>query len=128
MTLSNHEIDARLPVWEALAELFLDNELDETDYEIIAERVLASGFSLSKVQTVLWNEVLPALGDNLRIGTGEWAYFESGWLVERVNQVIANPEAGFGEYGLITPEQVACIIEERWRRVCECCPDVDQGR
>jgi hypothetical protein len=59
--------------WQALSELFLDAEVGETTYEWISQRISQSGYTLHQLQSILWNEVYPALQGNLKSMVGGWA-------------------------------------------------------
>ncbi len=117
MELDQIELEKRLPVWRALSDLFLDTELNHSDFEYIANRIRKSDYSALEAQTILWNEVFPALGDNLRIGTGEWAYFSDDWLQERILRVLNGTDEASGGYGLITVSQARQVIAENWYKV-----------
>lgn len=68
-------IDARMPVWSALSDLFLDTELDENDHRRIATAIAAAGLDAAEARAILKDEVLPAFAFNLMQVAGEWA----GW-------------------------------------------------
>lgn len=51
--------DERLPVWEALSELFLDVELDAHDHERIAGHLATSSYSIQELEEILYFEVYP---------------------------------------------------------------------
>lgn len=123
MKLDASDIAARLPLWKALSDLFLDTELDDLDFKYIARQVLRSNFSPGEVHNILWNEVFPALGDNLRIVAGEWTGFNDRWLEERIIKVISGVESGLGGYGLITVRQARKLVSETWNHVCEHLPE-----
>ena len=120
--LSKTQIEARLPLWRVLSDLFLDTELQNYHYEHIAEVVLESNFKPSEVQRFLWDEVFPALADNLRIATGEWGAFEDDWLRQRIPNVLSGKEPGCGSYGLISVDDVRVIIADAWVKVCKYLP------
>ena len=117
MELNSNDLEKRVPVWSALSELFLDKELDQADFQYIANRIRESGFSTLEAQEILWNEVFPALADNLRIITGEWAYFADDWLQERILGVINGTEQALGSYGLISVSEARQLISEEWNEV-----------
>jgi hypothetical protein len=77
--LSQDQINRRLPLWMALADLFLDTEDDLfiTNVHNIADR---NGFTVSEVDAILRWEVRPALYHNLLSVAGEWAGWEEDWL------------------------------------------------
>lgn len=78
-------VDAnRVQVWQALSELFLDTEVGDTTYEWIAQRISQSGYTLHQLQSILWNEVYPALQSNLKSMVGEWAGWTDDFLIEHI--------------------------------------------
>lgn len=83
-----NELAERLPVWEALSELFLDTELSEQDFERIASRLAESPFSPGEIEIILRCEVFPKLKWNLMCIAGEWAGFDREWLVEELTPMI----------------------------------------
>ena len=123
MTLDTGAIEQRLPLWKALSDLFLDTALEDADFKHIATQVLDSSFPPDAVQEILWEEVFPALADNLRIGTGEWSAFEDDWLKSRIVNVLNGAEQGVGSYGLISEVQVRRIVADAWNKVSDHLPD-----
>lgn len=75
---------ARLPVWKALAEFFLDTELQEADYRRIAASLAGSPYSVSELEQILRYEVYPVCRQNLLCIAGEWGGFDEQWLIERI--------------------------------------------
>ncbi|MDO6453970.1 hypothetical protein Q8W30_14670 [Neptunomonas phycophila] len=119
--LSKGEIEKRVPVWNALSDLFLDTELDETTHQYIAKVVVESGYSAQQVHDILWREVFPAVGDNLRVVAGEWAGFNPDWLKDRILSIKARnarPLAG----GLISVETLVKMTKHEWSLVCSYMP------
>ena len=85
MTLSSSEVDKRMPVWEALSELFVGKELQEYDYQYIADTLSQSGYSMDVLETILRNEVTPVFREN--IGVFSIPEME-GWNRETIKAVI----------------------------------------
>lgn len=86
--LSEAETAQRLPVWRALAQLFLDTELAPQDYQGIADDLKASPYSTTELRAILENEVAPALQSNLLSVAGEWAGWQDEFLIEEISRVI----------------------------------------
>ena len=84
MITINATVDERLPVWNALSELFLDTELQEDDHQRIARVLAASPYSEKKLDEILRFEVTPVLKWNLLSIAGEWAGFDEAWLREKL--------------------------------------------
>lgn len=74
----------RLKLWQALATLFLDTEITDSDFDYIARVVLETGYSSNEVRAILWGEVFPVLEANLRSVAGEWAGWTNAWLLEHL--------------------------------------------
>lgn len=82
-TLSSQEILDRVPVWDALADFWLDTELVEFQLDLIARVIAASPYSIQEVRAIHFFEVAPAVSANFSSIAGEWAGFDSEWLRER---------------------------------------------
>ena len=82
--LTELEVAGRLPVWHALADLFLDTELEPADDRRIAATLRASGLPPGALRTILEEEVAPAFAFNLLAVAGEWA----GWSEEEVRAIM----------------------------------------
>jgi hypothetical protein len=92
-TLSQDEIEARLPLWCALAELFLDTEMQDHDYQAIARAALAGSFSADQVRDIFEREVFPAFAVNLMSVAGAWAGFRPDFVRERILETLVRPPA-----------------------------------
>ena len=77
-------IERRLPVWCALSDLFLDNELQPFELDWIARQLVESGFSTGELRRILIDEVAPAFAPNLMGVAGEWA----GWGPDDVREIV----------------------------------------
>ncbi|MCB1215303.1 MAG: hypothetical protein KDK66_07485 [Deltaproteobacteria bacterium] len=77
-------IKERVPVWEALSELFLDQDLSEQDYQAVASKLAASVYSLSQLKEILQKEVYPACKSNLKNPAGEWRGFSQDWIRQHI--------------------------------------------
>lgn len=75
---------SRRPVWVALADLYLDTELRESDVQHMAAVLAASPFSWREILEINYEEVAPALWFNLQSVAGEWAGWNEEWLVKRI--------------------------------------------
>jgi hypothetical protein len=74
---------ARVPVWIALSDLYLDTEV-EAFHDAIAETLAASPFDLDELQAMLMHDVHPVLFTNLMAPAGVWEAFDPDWLVARI--------------------------------------------
>lgn len=79
------DLAARAPVWEALADLYLDTDLvalGELGIARVARTLAGSPYSVEELRAIeLW-EVAPVVGYNLDIAVGgEWFGWDRTWLV-----------------------------------------------
>ncbi|HEX6041835.1 DUF7079 family protein [Longimicrobium sp.] len=82
--LSETEIQARLPVWDAIADLYLDNVVDARVIDSIARTLAASPFSVDELEAIYRYEVAPVVHGNLKTTAGEWAGWGHEWLREHM--------------------------------------------
>jgi len=82
--------DARIPVWNALSDLYLDTDVT-LSHDYIVRTLAASPYSLDELHEMLMYDVHPALYPNLMSVAGEWAGFDEAWLVERIATVRRQP-------------------------------------
>lgn len=75
--------DARIPVWNALSDLYLDTDVT-LSHDHIVRTLAASPYSLDELHQMLMYDVHPALYLNLMSVAGEWAGFDQAWLLERI--------------------------------------------
>lgn len=90
MTASSIDLDARIPVWTALSDLYLDTDV-ALSYDHIVRTLAASPYPLDALRNILIDEVHPALCANLLQVAGEWAGFEPAWLVACLQSICAQP-------------------------------------
>ena len=109
------EKEARLKIWRALSDLFLDTEIDELTYKYIARTVEESNLILSEVENILWHEVYPVLEGNLRSVAGVWEGWPDEWLLQNF-KVCDKPGAIHGETSIIKE------IKNCWSHVVELLP------
>lgn len=80
MTPPDQDLERRRPVWEALSSFFLDTELEDLHHREIAAILVASGYSPTEIQTILWDEVYPVVAGNLLCMVGVWDGFDVDWM------------------------------------------------
>ena len=81
--LSAQELALRAPVWEVLADFWLDTDLADFEFDYIAQVLASSPYSIEEVREIHNYEVAPAVFANLVSVAGEWAGFDKDWLNER---------------------------------------------
>lgn len=90
MLASSSELDARIPVWIALSDLYLDTDVT-LSHDDIVRTLIASPYSLDELHEMLMYDVHPVLYPNLLSMAGEWGGFEEAWLIERILVVRKQP-------------------------------------
>ena len=80
---SDADRPARVPVWNALAALWLDTEMSASGAHHLVRVLLASPYSVGEAEAIHWYEVAPAVYGNRVSVAGEWAGFDEDWLAEQ---------------------------------------------
>ncbi|WP_110946512.1 DUF7079 family protein [Pseudomonas bohemica] len=74
----------RLKLWQVLSEFFLDTEVNDTTFDLVARTIQESSYTPEQAHSILWNELFPILQHNLRSMVGEWAGWSDEWLLENI--------------------------------------------
>lgn len=77
-------LDERKRVWNVLSELYLDTELQESDFQYVALGLHKSPFSFDEIKRIDQYEVFPVLFSNLLNPAGEWGGFDEKRLVKNI--------------------------------------------
>lgn len=109
---------ARESVWLALSELWLDTELDESDFRAIAQTLAASGFTPDELEAIYRLEVAPVVWLNAWTTAGVWTGFDADWLFEacRRNQRRRHSLWHRGRCRLLR-RAMSGAVEADWRRI-----------
>jgi hypothetical protein len=78
--LDEQQIQARMPLWEALSSLWLDTEQTDLDLEWIARVMADSGLTIEELWRVYSYEVAPVVYKNIYSYAGQWLGFNPDWL------------------------------------------------
>ena len=90
--LTEQEIARRLPVWVALADLFLDCPQGESGFRWSARTIYEAGYTLPEARAILFYEVAPAFFRNRSVYPGErWTV----WLDDEVREMVLTRLAKF---------------------------------
>ena len=82
--LDEQQIQARMPLWSALSELWLDNVAQDWELEAIARIMDESGLTIGELWRVYSYEVAPVVYRNAYSFAGEWLGFSPDWLREEI--------------------------------------------
>lgn len=78
------DVEDRTPVWDCMQDLYMDTDVT-LSYAAIVQRCSDSKYTISELEEILFNEVLPAIRVNMYMYPApEWAGFETEWVVKRV--------------------------------------------
>ena len=78
--MSPELLEQRKPVWVALSDLYLDVELQESDFAHIAAILRNAGLNWAEAQSINVNEVAPVVIHNLFAVAGVWTGFDEEQL------------------------------------------------
>jgi hypothetical protein len=121
--LSEEEITDRLPVWEAIAELWLDVEMRDSEIKYVAQRLAQSKYSMAELEGIYLYEVAPVVHLNLRGKEGEQASFPIEWLRDEILKHLAkggyhgntaDQEAYLTEYVIAYWDKAKLYIQDYW--------------
>jgi hypothetical protein len=81
---TEEQIAERMPVWTALSEFYLDDDLCPADHQRIAFVLAQSRYSEEQLVGILRHEVYPACSLNLICVAGAWGTWGEDWIRERI--------------------------------------------
>jgi hypothetical protein len=71
-------------VWQALSDLFLDEQVSDDTLRHIARVAAECGYSDEELDAIYRHEVAPAVAFNAFDPAGTWGYFDTVWLERRI--------------------------------------------
>jgi hypothetical protein len=119
-SMTEEDIQRRLPVWSAFSELFLDTELTEHNYRSIVQRAGSAGFAPDELHAILVDEVFPRFAFNLFGLAGDW----QPWADDSVRDVMLGPKPWAGSR-LVSRLLHGKYIEQEWTRVRDAMQSAD---
>jgi len=90
MYTDSNFLHRRRPVWIALSDLWLDNEIDEMWVHQIAEIIQISKFTEDEIDDIFVYELAPFLFTNLMVPAGVWSGFDPDWVCEKAMKRIGS--------------------------------------
>jgi hypothetical protein len=117
--LTNDELQRRKPLWTALADLWLDTEIDPYDIQRIADAATASGYSITELNEIYLYEVAPVVCANLLTPAGAWAGFDEAWLHAELRKgaVSRSLWLRFWVWTGIDRKLMTYATEEHWHKI-----------
>ena len=114
--ISQEEISKRKSVWLVLSEFYLDTELNDADFQRIAEILKESGYSFKELKRINYEEVAPVVSPNTLSVAGEWAGFNEEWLIEEIVKRI-NQKKGNSIFNKIYKKYIDSITDIYWEQI-----------
>jgi hypothetical protein len=117
--LDEQQIEARMPLWEALSSLWLDTEVTDPDVEWIARVMVDSGLTIEELWRVYSYEVAPVVYKNRYSYAGQWSGFSSDWLrTQIVRNLHDRPRrTRFWTWFPITRSVMLSPADDDWKKV-----------
>jgi hypothetical protein len=113
-------ITDRKPIWMALSTFYLDTELQETNFQGIAETIIKSPYSFEEVKAIDKYKIFPILQSNILQVAGEWAGFDEDWLIEKITTELQKKS----KFRTISIEIYYYLFrwmhKDYWRRLKQC--------
>jgi len=78
------DIVNRLPVWSAMSDFYVDNELTDDRIREIAKVCSDSPYTLRDLEKIMFTEVWPAFVRNLFSVAGEWVGWSDDVIIDRI--------------------------------------------
>lgn len=114
---SREEIDRRLPLWQALSDLFLDTEFDAADAAVVAERIRAAGFTADQAEDALRREVAPVFWINLAQVAGEWSPWSESQVRDLVCEHLRSRSRYLAWFDNLKSRRQMAMVKSEWRQV-----------
>lgn len=114
LATANEDLLRRRWVWQALSDLFLDDEITEDKLRYAARISAECDYSDEELDAIYRKEVAPALAFNYFLVAGVWGYFDSVWLKERI---LRNRRPGYWFDRLILAPAALWTLRNDWRRL-----------
>ena len=107
------KVEAKLPVWVAMSDLFLDQEQQPEDYRRIAGILKASRLPNDELRRILAEEVAPAFGPNLLGVAGQWGM----WHEEDVRDIVTRSNNGFAPLRALRRWMLRRYVAQEWEKL-----------
>jgi hypothetical protein len=118
IVLTQEQCQARLPIWQALSELFLDTELQPYQYAYIARTIREQSLSVQEAEAILWQEIFPVMATNLIQVAGEWAGWTDQWFLKNMPAHLEKSRQPLNQLFFWLPKKlVRKEIEREWQTV-----------
>ncbi len=121
--LTLDQINKRKPLWQALSDIWLDNELQDFERNHIVDLMRQTGYNFDELESIFYCEVAPAVYKNTFSATGEWAGFDSDWLFNSILENIKKQESNFIHRFWVNSSAgkyiMTKMVEDDWKSIVE---------
>jgi hypothetical protein len=100
-------------IWQALSDLFLDEDLTEDTLRYIARIAGECGYADEELEAIYRREVAPAVAFNCFSPAGTWGYFDTVWLEK---QILRSRGLGYWFDRLVIAPLPVWPLRHVWRR------------
>ncbi len=84
LAAAKDDLTRRRWIWQAISDLFLDDEVTDETLRNIARVAAECGYSDDELDAIYRQEVAPAVAFNFLDVAGAWGYFDTEWLERRI--------------------------------------------
>ncbi len=82
--LTEADLKLRRPVWQAMSEIWLHEDITDYDLNYIAIRLSDTEFSSEELRTIFYTEVVPVVKKGQYIMNSKWFVIEANWLEDSI--------------------------------------------
>jgi hypothetical protein len=125
---NGEDVKEQLLVWQAIARLWLAQELGERELLAISRTLAQSRYDWPELQRIYLYEVAPAVHANLQGGNGRgvWGAFDPQWLKGAIMWNMCNPR--YRQDALRDREQMTELVARDWESIKQYVHDLRFGR
>lgn len=120
------EARERQTVRQAIACLWLAQELGDHDLKAIARALAQSHYDWTELQRIYLYEVAPVVHENLRKDKGVWGAFDPRWLREAIMKNMQNQE--YRQEALRNREYMTAFVARDWERIQQYVRELRSGQ
>lgn len=116
----NTQFENRKPIWNVLSEFYLDTELQQSDYDRIAQTLKASDLDINELKAIDLFEVFPVLKGNLLGVAGVWNGFDEKWLNENCTDCYQKKNKAVLRFkNKVYPKFLGWMTKDHWKEIEE---------
>ena len=122
MSVDDFYSDERQDTWYILAELFLDTELMQDDLQRIARSLAEKSYTIPQLQSIMRDEVAPALHTNLEVVAGAWGCWDKETevvapIVARLKKLNWRTDQGWSWIRNRVRDYMMINVASDWRKI-----------